>query len=75
MGEHKKLRCHDCQQYTSVGKLHQNIDGGAGNSDMAIHFLTNHQGHHVELVGEYGGTQERWLNTYPENGWVEVTDD
>jgi len=75
MGEHKLLRCTDCQQYANVGKIRRDYGDGAGSSgnhELAVWFLNQHKGCTIELVGEYGGTQERWAATNEQNGWVEV---
>jgi hypothetical protein len=40
--------------------------------ESVILFMQEHEGHTVRIVGEYGGTQEQWLQTSPENGWDKV---
>lgn len=73
MGEHKILRCNDCEQFANVGKIRPEFDEGhrPGDRELTIQFLYRHEGHDIELVGEYGGTQGRWLATSKENGWEE----
>lgn len=77
MGEHKKLRCTNCNEYANVGKIQPDYGGGAGpsgNHELTIRFLNEHKGCMVELVGEYG-MQDAWLATSERNGWSEFTED
>jgi hypothetical protein len=73
MGEHKLLRCETCNEYANVGKIRPEFDEGhfPGDRELTISFLYEHQGCRVRLVGEYGGTQQMWLNTREDNGWEE----
>jgi len=74
MGEHKLLRCVDCTEYANIGKIRHDYGDGAGpagDHELVIRFLNEHKGCHVELVGEYGGTQPLWSETSKENGWSE----
>jgi len=68
------LRCKDCREYANVGKIRQDFGDGAGpggNHDLVIRFLNEHKGCNVQLVGEYGGTQDMWLKTGERYGWDE----
>lgn len=74
MGEHKLLRCEDCNAYANVGKIRRDYGDGAGPSgdwELTIKFLNEHKSHSVRLVGEYGGSQQLWLETGERNGWEE----
>lgn len=76
MGQHLKIRCNDCQKYRNIGKYHPSRDDNH-NATLGLtisEFAFDHQGHTIELVGEYGGTQDRWLDTFVEHGWEKVDD-
>lgn len=75
MGEHKKLRCRNCEEYANVGKIRPEFDEGhfPGNRELAIHFMYVHEGHLLELVGEYSSTQNRWMETNERHGWEEFS--
>lgn len=62
--------------YLSVGKYHpSNSDARNGDKpDKIARFVYDHMGHELELVGEYGGTQERWMETIGVDAWTEAID-
>lgn len=67
MGQHQKLRCEDCIEYANVGKIWSPT---LSQCELTMEFLSEHKGHTLRLVGEYGGTQEQWMEANQENGWT-----
>lgn len=76
MGEHKVIRCTDCKAYADVGRVHPHGESDQNESwkQQLVEFVHDHMGHDVTLLGEYGGTQDRWMETDERNGWEKVDD-
>lgn len=82
MGEQKLIKCKDCEVWEDIGKLHFPYrkycwydshgwftdDYNQQQLKTLISFMGRHSGHRLVLLGEYGGTQERWMNTMNHKG-------
>lgn len=73
MGNHKKIKCDDCKEFLSLGKVHpsRDTDWNEERKQWLLEFMNDHIGCRVRMVGEYNQF-EQWGELGRENEYTEV---